>query len=480
MEFKTLEKTIYTVMCQTACQLIVLYMATWDQIIKAQRDIKEYQFHSFKATHIATMFGRVDYKRSYYQKKSGGFTCLLDEAMGMKAGCGMVGENLAGLIVAECADKSFRKAAESISSLTGQAVSRMTAWNVLQQYGEKLEEQEARLEELAEKGVTGQLGNVPCPVVFEEFDDVWLNQQRAQRRKKGEPTAKARRRIGKKPMHVGTAYTGWKQAKDGSYETINKVAHASFGDVGSFCRRFGALLEQFFDMDGVERQVANGDGEPWIKAEAAEREAILQLDPFHRSKAILKAVKDQDDRKAIHDAFKEKDIDKAFDIIIGLIAKGGEEATLKKLAELLTYLDNNKGSLLPWQERGIPIPAPPEGVVYRNLGLQEHNNCDLLTQRMKHRKGSWSPAGGDNMAKILCLRNTVGLDIMFGLLPEVPEGDAPKEALSAAKAPAYDGKGYDGTWLHAALPIEGAFKTLGRDAIRNLVRQRPLADLGFI
>ena len=480
MDFKSLERTVFTVMCQVACQLIVLYLRTWDRIIQARRDTKEYRLHSHKKTHVLTMFGEVEYERAYYQKKSGGYVFLLDEAMGIKAECGMVGENLAELIVMECADKPFRKAAESIGRLTGQTISRMTAWSVFQKFGQRIEAQEAHLEELVEKEVTGKLGNIPCPVLFKEYDDVWLNLQRAKRRKRGAPAEKGRKRTGKRPMHVGTAYTGWKQRKDGSYETMNKVAHASFGDAPGFVARFEALLQHFFDMDGVERLVVNGDGEGWIKTAVAESEAILQLDPFHRSRAIMRAVRDKDARKRINDALKERDTEKALDIVGGLISTGSEEAELKKLAGLLTYLDNNKEHLLPWNERGISVPAPPEGVVYRRMGLQEHNNCDLLTLRMKHRKGSWSTAGADNMARVLCLMNTVGFEAMLVPLPDIPAGAGQKEPLSAAKAPAYDGKGYDGSWLRAALPFEETFSTHGRAAILNLARQRPIADLPFI
>ena len=480
LDFKSLERAIFDDMCQVARIMVQKYLQEWDRIIRALREAKEYRFHSYRATHVLTVFGRVDYKRAYYQKRGGGFICLLDEAMGVKAGCGKVGENLAGLIVAECADKSFRKAAESISAMTGQTVNRMGAWGVLQTFGQKIESQGARLEELAENDITGQLGNVSCPVLFEEFDDVWLNQQRADRRKKGAPAERGRKRIGRRPMHVGTAYTGWKRQKDGSYETADKVAYAAFGDVPGFLSRFEALLRHFFDMDGVERVVMNGDGEGWIKTAAAQSEATLQLDPFHRSRAILRAVKGKGDREAINDAFKEKDVEKALDIIGGLISTGSEEAELKKLVGLLTYFDNNRGHLLPWQDRGASAPAAPEGVEYRNMGLQEHNNCDLLTQRMKHRKGSWSQAGADNMAKVLCLKNTVGISAMMAPLPEPPAPGAPKDVLSAAKAPIYDGEGSDGTWLRAALPITETFVTHGRAAIRNLIRNRPLSDLRLI
>jgi hypothetical protein len=480
VDFKNLEQIIFKTMCQTACEVMATCLGEWDKTIKACRDIKEYQVHSYKQSHINTVFGRVDYTRTYYRRESGGFALLLDEAMGIESGCGMTGENLAEMIVAECADKSFRKAAESISSQTGQTISRMYAWNVFQQYGGKLEAQVERLEELTEKEVTGQRGNIPSAVLFVEHDDVWINQQRGERRKKGEPSSERRKRVGKRPMHIGTAYTGWKQLGNGSYETMNKVAYASFGGVSSYASRFEALLQQFFDMDGVEHLLMNGDGADWIKTRAEESDAILQLDPFHRSRAIMRAVKDKGARKAINDALREKDVEKALDVIAGLIAHSSAEPELKKLADLLTYFDNNRGSLLPWQDRGLDVPAPPEGVVYRNMGLQEHYNCDLITQRMKHRKGSWSPEGGNKMASVLCFKNTVGLESMLRSLPEAPSGGAPnRDVLSAAKAPASDGKGDGGSWMLASLPIEGAFRTQGRAAVLGLTRQRPISDVTF-
>ena len=47
------------------------------------------------------------------------------------------------------------------------------------------------------------------------------------------------------------------------------------------------------------------------------------------------------------------------------------------------------------------MPPPPEGIEYKALGTMEHNICDVLAQRMKGRKMSWSVNGADNLAKIL-------------------------------------------------------------------------------
>jgi hypothetical protein len=470
--FKDFEKSIFAVMCQAGQQIMCEYLKICDRIILAERDTKEYRVIKFGTTTIKTLMGEVTYTRRYYKKRSGGYEYLLDEAMGINNGCGLVSENLVGQIITECTEKSYRKAAASISGITGQGISAMGAWGVLQRFNRKLEKQEERLNELDKNGITGQLGNLPSKVLFEEMDDVWLSMQKETRRKKDEPVAAEEKKTGKKPIHIGIAYTGWKQADNGKYNTIDKFAYAGFGGTDKFASIFEMLLRHRFDMDGIEQCVMNGDGASWIKSAAEESGVILQLDPFHRSRAVMRGVCDKNARSAIFDALKEKDVDKATTLIANLIAEATDEPTRDKLEKLYSYFYGNKVSLLTWHERGLELPEPPEGVVYRNLGVQESSNCDFITQRMKHRKGSWSIIGGGYMAKTLCFRNTIGIDIMRGILPDMATVVNHTGTLSASKAPIYDGKGYDAAWLHADMPFEHTFMTNGREAIKNLLRQR--------
>jgi hypothetical protein len=479
-EFKVFEKAIYKIMCQVSRDLIAEYLLMWDRIVLAQRDTEEYRMVNTGMRTIKTVMGEVSYTRRCYKRKAGGHVFLLDEVLGLDNGCGLISENLMEQIVIESSEKSFRKAAASINSLTGQRVSAMGAWNVVKGYGAKLTKQEERLEELDRAGVTGQLGNKPCEALFEELDGVWINRQRETRRKKGDATTKGRKRIGHKPMCIGTAYTGWKQAKDGGYETVDKFAYASFDDAEKFGATFEALLRQRFDMDGVKSLVMNGDGDGWIKTAAERNDAILQLDPYHRSQAILRAVSDARDRKRIYDAIREKDTEKVVGVISDLIATKTEEAELKRLGKLLAYFHSNKESLLTWRERGINLPTPPKGVSYRDLGTQESSNCNLLTLRMKHRKGSWTENGANHMAKILCYRHTVGLDTMLGVLPQVSTDKLIVEPLSAGRTPLTDGKGDGAEWLHADMPFDQVFRTNGREAIKGLLSQRRLCELSFI
>jgi len=390
----------------------------------AMRDTKEYRYIDKRTTTVKTLMGDVTFQRVYYKKKSGGYVFLLDEAMGIFCECGLASENLAEQIVVECTDKSFRKATSDINCFTGQRISAMGAWGVFRKFGEAVEHQVERIRELDNGGSTGHLGNVASRVLFNEYDDVWISRQRGTRRKRGaaaggthEGSGKKPKKLGKRPMHVGTAYTGWEQAKDGSYGTVDKIAYASFGAAPDFTADFEALLRQRFDMDGVERRVTSGDGEGWIRTAAEENDCILQLDPYHRSRAITKAVSDKGDRKLLHEAIGEKDVGKALSLVCEMALDAQGDPERKSLTELYGYLHGNKDSLLTWQERGVELPAPPDGVAYRGMGVQESNNCSLITQRMKHRRGSWSEGGGSRMAKLLCFRGTLGLDSVLTPLP---------------------------------------------------------------
>jgi hypothetical protein len=280
-------------------------------------------------------------------------------------------------------------------------------------------------------------------------------------------------------MHVGIAYTGWTQSRDGRHNTVNKIAYASFGKTSAFRNKFDVLLNQRFDIDGVAQRLTNGDGETWIRTGAEENDSVLQLDPFHRSQAIVKAVSDKSDRNLLFDAISKKDVEGVLASICEMALDAQDESTQEKLSKLYGYFYSNQDSLLSWQERGIELPAPPEGVSYREMGIQESSNC-LITQRMKHRRASWCENGANNMARILCYRSTIGLDAMLGILPEPEPAEACAEPLSAAQTPMHDGNGYGADWLYAPMPFEQAFKTGGREVIRNIFRLKSLSELRFV
>lgn len=114
----------------------------------------------------------------------------------------------------------------------------------------------------------------------------------------------------------------------------------------------------------------------------------------------------------------------------------------KKLYE---YLSNNKDGLLPYQERGIKILEAEPGIIYKNMGVQENQNCTAITLRMKHRRMRWSVNGANNMAKALYRKENRELIETIerytdGLVFTMQMQEAVR-ILSAAKALKKDGKG---------------------------------------
>ena len=147
----------------------------------------------------------------------------------------------------------------------------------------------------------------------------------------------------------------------------------------------------------------------------------------------------------------------------------GKDNKSKKAWELYKYLDNNKGGLLPYDKQGKKIPEAPAGVVYKGMGVQENQNCTVITLRMKNRRMRWSVKGANNLAKALYRKENRELvetidrytdGLIFTLqMQEIVE------KLSAAKAPKKDGKGnpyVDVITTH--MPLKEAVQTASRRA----------------
>ena len=136
------------------------------------------------------------------------------------------------------------------------------------------------------------------------------------------------------------------------------------------------------------------------------------------------------------------------------------------------YLWNNLEGLLPYQERGIELPEAGEGIVYKNMGVQENQNCTAITMRMKHRRMRWSVNGANNMAKALYRKENRELvdtiERYTDGLVFIMEMEEAVKTLSAAKAPKKDGKGnpYVEAITHH-VPLLDAMPTAKRKAFQR-------------
>ena len=242
-----------------------------------------------------------------------------------------------------------------------------------------------------------------------------------------------------------------------------------------FHRKREALIEKKYNADEIQQRILNGDGGSWIK-EPYDPEVIFQLDRFHIYQEIKRKLKEKEAQKAVTELFEAGKIDEMLEYIrIYGDSVESRDAADKRSGDAkkpYEYLSNNKAGLLPYQERGIKIPEAKPGIVYKDMGVQENQNCTAITLRMKHRRMRWSINGANNMAKALYRkenrelidtieRYTDGLIFTMQMQEIV-------QTLSAAKAPKKDGKGnrYVDVITHH-MPLLDAMRTASRKAFMS-------------
>jgi len=481
LTFKELEKRIYRATCDQSCEVMKQIFEGLDEMLMKTRDSKVYRNKGLKQTCLRTIMGDVEYSRRIYEfeledgKKATKF--LLDEYLGMDT-IGNVSINLVETILTNVTEVSFRKTAENIKTMCNQEISAQGVWNIVQTVGEKIKEIENKKIELNENG--NLKGNMKVPVLFQEQDGIWLSIQG-----KDKPKGKS----SKKELKLAVSYTGWKlrSGSNKEYAVQGKTVCASFDNSKHFKKLSEATIAEKYNVDEIGVRILNGDGASWIKATCDEQDIHFQLDPFHISQAIVRSVKDKKDKKSLLKLFREGQVDEGLELITDmLIVNNGDDATFKKLVKLYDYLAHNRDGLIPYKLRtDLELPTPPEGLEYRQLGTMEHNICDVLAQRMKGRKMSWSVNGADNLAKILSEKfsnrlfstvdkiysNIIPSDIVATVIQEIQL--LPSNANKKTKK----SKEYK---IHtASIPYSGAAVSLGRKIIQNLCGLKGFSDISY-
>ena len=478
--FNTLEKKIYKCACDEACRFMTEALTELDRRLMHERDTNVYRDKGLRKTCIKTIMGNVEFKRRIYKFKTQdgkkAYKFLLDEYLQMDT-IGHISSTVVEKIVDNVTNISYRNTSSNIEDLTNQEISPTAVWNIVQKLGSKIEEKEERKILLNKKGQLN--GSKEVKVLFQEMDGLWLSMQGKDKPKRGKSK--------KKELKLGITYEGWKKrngSKD-AYVVENKIACASFSSNKKFKELSDATIAEIYNTDEIETRILNGDGASWIKQSAEEEGVYFQLDPFHKSQAVLRAVQD---KKEAHDLIKmlnEGKIEESFQYITNLMIKYTEdENKFKKLEKLYTYLFDNEIGLRPYHLRNeIKMPKAPEGLEYRNLGTMEHNICDILAQRMKGRKMSWSIRGANNLAKILAEKASKRI---YSVINEVCPGvilDDKLETitemitLTSADVNKKVKKGKYYPIQQASMPFTGCAMTNGRKAIQSFFKQRNFNDL---
>ncbi len=472
LTFKDIEETVFDICCKLAVEITQKILKEIDNTLMKERDKSKYRHKGLKEDHIRCVYGDVPYERAVYQTENEEghkeFIYLLNDTLKMDT-VGKISMNVCESIVGSATKMSFRDASEELNRNTKVNISHQAIWNVIQLFGDKLEKEEAALIRDYQKEAIE--GGKKVSVLFEEADGVFIHLQGKDRPK----------RMSGKEIKVSTCYEGWN--KDG--ELVGKVMSVGFEDGETFQQLREAEIKKRYDTEAVKLRVLNGDGADWVK-KCEDPRTVFQLDRFHIYKKIREDIPDkkaQAEITALYDACRIKELLEYIRIYTDSIAGEDENGRKEKKAlDLYGYLKNNEEYLISYMDRGIKVPEAPEGIIYKNLGTQENQNCSNITLRMKHRKTSWSISGGAHMGKILArfANRTVWDDIARYKDAVIESDKAPivYKILSAAQVPEVVGKGNkNGNILTGHVVYRDAEMTLSRKAFLKIFANRNFSEL---
>ncbi len=469
--FKDLEKKVYGYFCNQACEFMKYILETMDYEIMLTRDKGRYRLkNTGRQGSITMLMGEVEYERRYYRciDEDGViyYGYLLDEWMG-KDSKGTLSENVKEAAVETALRASFRKSAELIARSNPYSISHQTIWNEVQKAGERaivLENKQV------EKYLKGELkGEKEVSVLFEEKDGVYLS---VQGKKK------------KQEIKVSKVYEGWRKKTPGSkeYTTVNRVYAAGFDDGESFDSKVNSKIAQRYNVDKIKNKIINADGAAWAKQEQEYDASIIQqLDPFHIHQAVLRKISNKKMAKKLRKYINKNDFEDVFIELEGLYDVEKNEKEKEKILELITYLSQNADHLERYTKRNLSLP---EDIEYRGMGTIEGSQHNVICDRMKNRGMSWSTAGADKMAKLLCFKHSDGLEDVFETILAADKNTVidmniskiinkvQKECETSASKFLKDSKktavGYGCHF--SPLPFTGVSTTNGRKAIQNMLR----------
>lgn len=266
---------------------------------------------------MKTVYGEVGYKRTVYEKNnadgSKSFVYLLDETLELK-NVGLISTNLAEKLAEGIKELSYRQCAAKVSEMTGQHISPMGVWKVIQALGEQVCEEEKEITRTHKEGHI--CGEKEVPVLFEEADGVFIKLQGKDRRKSHQKKAE---------IKVSIACDGWVKEGKNRYRLDEKIVTAGIETAKDFHAK-----REVFNLDETEISILNADGVPWLKR-VKDKSTIYQMDPFHKYQAIKENISAGEARKAIRELLDAGQLDEMFEYITIYRDSLGDDKEIEKV-----------------------------------------------------------------------------------------------------------------------------------------------------
>ena len=364
---------------------------------------------------IITIFGKVEYKRTYYKSKSGkGYCHLVDEFAGIGPH-DRISTDVVVRTLEEVTDSSYKKTGEKVV-LTDE-ISKQTVMNIVKDTDEiryQLNPQEEKKKvkklyiEADEDHVQLQKGGTIMPrlvYVHEGLENDGLKHKR------------------KRLMNA--RYFGWVYSNN--EELWLEVAQ---------------YIDDYYDTDYIEKIYLAGDGAPWIRQGLnwIDKSEYV-LDKYHLKKYVLKSTGHVPHlRQNLKDAIDDADKRYLKEIFKEILSETIEETKKESVKEARRYMLRN------WD--GIEIYETDR---YDVIGCSAEGHVShILSARLSSRPMGWSEECVDKMSRLRIYRKNGGKIIDLVKAKKIKEEKEQKQEISkelrntiTRKAKSYYNGGYN-------------------------------------
>lgn len=339
-------------------------LETMDSLVKSDSRRKQnWYVHEKSAPNtLATIFGEVHYRRTYYKHKTEKeYRYLSDELVGIDA-YDKMDVSLKARLIEEAIDtpyaRSGKKAAEAIE------ISSQSVMNAIRELG-PVKGSEVKILQAQE---------TPKILYIEADEDHVALQESGCAEPKLVYLHEGRKQVGK---------DRWKLQNPRYFGGMYKESEELWNEVADY-------IDQAYDYDRIEKIYLSGDGASWIKSGAAiVNKSTFVLDRYHLNKAVKAAGADiENAEREIWKAIKKGDKEYLKVVFETILDATDSETKAEAVKEAKTYIMNHWENIKHYYSKD-----------YSGCSAEGHIS-HIYSDRLSSRPLGWSREGVDQMARL--------------------------------------------------------------------------------
>jgi hypothetical protein len=390
--FGIFEEELYEVGLSVARYVLEQIAEYLDVKIREGRPKKALKNCGKAEKYLSTKMGDVRYSRTrYYDRESGGYRYLLDEALGLEQRQTVsIGRRQLEARLA-ITTGSYRSAVSELEASTGSTRSHEAIRGVVLEEGARIQKvQEYELQR--EYALEGAYTDEPHDTVYVEADGTQIHHQRSDR-KKGKGLE----------VKVGICYTGKGRRYAGGSGAAkvleNKYIYLDIRSGPAFMRDLSLVAEREVGLSQAGHVLVGGDGAGWIRKgmEMNFGGAHYKLCEYHLNTQVTGALAGMDTlKRRVKSRLSKYDVAGA----LGALLEGGmrcsDHEQRERISQLYRYIESNREGI--WDVSSLGDGEV--GTAIERLGGVENNVDNAVAERFKKGGYRWGEVGARSLLKV--------------------------------------------------------------------------------